>query len=69
MVRLDQTEAREIGNGAQLIVKRDCLGVVHSKQDFICGVNAHIMDSRTENMIARLNRTRRISRPLKRSVS
>lgn len=54
-VWLDQAEACEIGDRAQLIVKRDCLDVVHSKQDFIRGVNAHVMDSRTENVVARLD--------------
>jgi len=55
-IRFDEAEAREIGDGPHLIVGCDGLGVAHAKQDFACGVNAHVMDSCADNMVARLDR-------------
>jgi hypothetical protein len=43
-VRLDQTQASEIGDGPLLIVERDRFGVVYSEQDLDGGINAHVMD-------------------------
>src|SRR6202023_1923428 len=53
--RLDQTEAREIGDRPPLIVERDRFGVVHSEQDLDGGINAHVIDKGADCMIACLD--------------
>jgi hypothetical protein len=42
-VRLNQTQASKISDGPQLIVDCDRFGIVHSEQDLVGGINAHVI--------------------------
>lgn len=49
-IRLDQTQARKIGEGPLLIMEGDGFGVMCSEQNLFGHINAHVMDSRPERM-------------------
>lgn len=50
-VRLDQTQARKIGEGPLLIIEGDGFGAMCSEQNLFGPINAHVMDSRAERMV------------------
>lgn len=55
MVRLDEAQARKVGDGPPLIVDSDRFGIVHSEYDLARGVDVHVIDRRTKCIIARLD--------------
>ena len=54
-VRLDQTQARKIGEGPLLIIEGDGFGAMCSEQNLFGHINAHVMDSRAERMVTCLD--------------